>query len=93
MRATNRSFENLSRLGTFNGRNRFTVRTAESNEIGVAVTQPGSKKATTLEIVVPAERSYLGSRRAGRLVLNGHQMRELYETLRAAYETGVINNG
>jgi hypothetical protein len=93
MKIANRNFRNLAGIGTKNGRNRFTVRTATSNEVGVSITQPGSKKATTLEIMYPAARSNVGSRRAGRLVLNGRQARELYETLRAVYENGVINNG
>lgn len=93
MKASNRNFENLSRVGSINGRNRFTVNTANSNEIGIAVTQSGSKKATTLELVVPVGRSYKGSRRAGHLMLNGRQMRELYESLREVYENGLVNNG
>lgn len=91
-RTTNRSFESLSGLGTVNGHNRFTVRTAELTDIGVAVEQSGSKKATTLEIIVPARRSYRGSRRAGRVVLNGRQARELFETLRVHYETVSLND-
>lgn len=86
-RTANRSFRSLAGLGTVNGRNRVTVHPAELTDIGVVIEQSGSKKATTLELVVPTRRSSRGSRRATRVALNGHQARELFETLRAHYES------
>lgn len=92
MKTVNRNFRKLSRLGSKQSNLNKTMRTVDTTEIGVSVAQPGYKKATTLEIVVPTKRSFAGSRRVSRIVLNGHQMRELYETLHFAYATGVVNN-
>ncbi len=86
MKTTNRKFMRLAGLGTINPANSFTLPTAEVDAVGVSVTSPGSKKAVTLELLYPAPRSKVGSRRAGHILLNGHQTREIYETLRAHYE-------
>lgn len=88
MRQTNRTYDSLSGIGSKNTRNLKEIRLPEeTTEIGVSIERSGQKKATTLELIVPATRSSKGSRRVSMLELNGFQARELYETLRSFYES------
>ena len=82
---SNTSYDRLSNIGALNSHNRTLMRTADSTDIGVAVSRSGEKKATTLELIVPTRRSTKGSRRATFIELNGQQARDLYETLRSFY--------
>lgn len=86
MKYTNNTYDKLSNIGTYNGRNRVTVYTA-TGQIGVAAETAGSKKATTVDLYIPTRRSGKGSRRVTHLELDGAQARELYESLSRYYET------
>lgn len=85
-KTVNSSYRELSHLGHNNRGNRFNVVTSDVNQIGVAVIQSGSKKATTMRLLVPG-RTLRGSRRAAALSLNGAQARQLFETLSKHYAT------
>jgi hypothetical protein len=83
---TNSSFNSLARIGTgTNPRNALVFTPTTSTEIGVSVEQPASKKAMTMEVIVPITRSKTRSRRTARFTLNGAQARKLYETLSKFY--------
>lgn len=83
---TNSSFSSLSRIGTgSNPRNALRFTPTTSTDIGVSVEQPASKKAMTMEVIVPISRSKVRSRRTARFTLNGVQARKLYETLSKFY--------
>lgn len=83
---TNPSYESLARIGTgSNPRNAFRFTPTSSTEIGVSIEQPASKKAMTMEVIVPITRSKTRSRRTARFTLNGTQARKLYETLSKFY--------
>lgn len=83
---TNSSFDSLARIGTgSNPRNALRFTPTASTDIGVSVEQPASKKAMTMEVIVPISRSKTRSRRTARFTLNGVQARKLYETLSKFY--------
>ena len=83
---TNSSFTSLSRIGTgSNPRNALVFTPTQSTDIGVSVSQEASKKAMTMEVIVPIARSKARSRRTARFTLNGAQARKLYETLSKFY--------
>lgn len=83
---TNTSYTSLSRIGTgTNPRNALVFTPTNSNDIGVAVSQEASKKAMSMEVIVPISRSKTRSRRTARFTLNGTQARKLYETLTKFY--------
>lgn len=83
---TNTSYESLARIGSgSNPRNSLRFTPTSSTEIGVSVEQPASKKAMTMEVIVPITRSKTRSRRTARFTLNGAQARKLYETLSKFY--------
>ena len=83
---TNSSYATLSGIGTrTNPRNAVVVHTAESDTVGVAVSQTTSKKAVQMEMVLPIRRSSRGSRRAAYVTLSGRQAREIYEALSRFY--------
>ena len=83
---TNSSFNTLARIGTgSNSRNALRFTPTQSTDIGVSVEQPASKKAMTMEVIVPISRSKTRSRRTARFTLNGAQARKLYETLSKFY--------
>lgn len=83
---TNTSYESLARIGSgSNPRNSLRFTPTSSTEIGVSVEQPASKKAMTMEVIVPITRSKTRSRRTARFTLNGVQARKLYETLSKFY--------
>lgn len=83
---TNPSYESLARIGSgSNPRNALRFTPTGSTEIGVSVEQPASKKAMTMEVIVPISRSKTRSRRTARFMLNGAQARKLYETLSKFY--------
>jgi len=85
-KATNNSFISLARIGTgTNPRNALVFTPTTSTEIGVRVEQPASKKAITMEVIVPIARSKARSRRTAWFTLNGAQARKLYETLSKFY--------
>lgn len=85
---TNSSYVSLSGIGTgTNSRNSVVVHTAESDTVGVAVSQSASKKAVQMEMLLPIRRSTRGSRRAARLTLSGRQAREIYEALNRFYSS------
>jgi hypothetical protein len=83
---TNSSFTSLARIGTgSNPRNALRFTPTNSTDIGVSVEQPASKKAMTMEVIVPISRSKTRSRRTAHFTLNGAQARKLYETLSKFY--------
>lgn len=84
---TNTSYDSLARIGSgSNPRNALVFTPTNSNDIGVSVEQPASKKAMTMEVIVPISRSKkTRSRRTARFTLNGVQARKLYETLSKFY--------
>ena len=84
---TNSAYESLSRIGTgTNPRNSLRFTPTNSTEIGVSVEQPASKKAMSMEVIVPISRSKkTRSRRTARFTLNGAQARKLFETLSKFY--------
>lgn len=83
---TNTNYTSLSAIGTRNNpRNALVIRTAESDTVGVLLSQSASKKAVQMEMIVPIQRSSRGSRRAAHLSLSGRQARELYEALGRFY--------
>jgi hypothetical protein len=83
---TNSSFTSLARIGSgSNPRNTLRFTPTNSTDIGVSVEQPASKKAMTMEVIVPISRSKVRSRRTARFTLNGVQARKLYETLSKFY--------
>lgn len=83
---TNTSYDSLARIGTgSNPRNALRFTPTSSTEIGVSVEQPASKKAMTMEVIVPISRSKTRSRRTACFTLNGTQARKLYETLSKFY--------
>lgn len=82
----NSSFDSLARIGTgSNPRNALRFTPTTSTDIGVSVEQPASKKAMTMEVIVPIARSKSRSRRTAHFTLNGVQARKLYETLSKFY--------
>lgn len=83
---TNSSFDSLARIGSgSNPRNVVVLTPTNSTDIGVSVGQSASKKAMTMEVILPISRSKRDSRRTARFTLNGSQARRLYETLTAFY--------
>lgn len=84
---TNPSYDSLARIGTgSNPRNALVFTPTRSTDIGVSVEQQASKKAMTMEVIVPISRSKkTRSRRTARFTLNGTQARKLYETLSKFY--------
>lgn len=92
MKLVNRNYEVLCGTGSQNRKNKRVLTPTTSGKVGVSVFQPGSKKATTVEILVPVRRSTARSRRVGKLILTGRQARALYNELRNAYEFGFISN-
>jgi hypothetical protein len=85
---TNNSYTSLARIGSgSNPRNALVFTPTESTELGVSVSQEASKKAMTMEVIVPIARSKARSRRTARFTLNGAQARKLYETLNKFYAT------
>jgi hypothetical protein len=83
---TNSNYASLAAIGTrTNPRNAVVIRTAETDTVGVSLSQPASKKAVQMEMVLPISRSTRGSRRAAHLTLSGRQAREIYETLSRFY--------
>lgn len=83
---TNSAYDTLARIGTgTNPRNSLRFTPTNSTDIGVSVEQPASKKAMTMEVIVPISRSKTRSRRTARFTLNGVQARKLYETLSKFY--------
>lgn len=83
---TNSSYSTLSGIGTRNNpRNAVMVHTAESDTVGISVTQSASKKAVEMEMVLPIRRSSRGSRRTAYVTLSGRQAREIYESLNRFY--------
>ncbi len=82
----NEAHEQFENMGRHNPRNRVNFSTAGVKEIGVAVKRAGMRKATTLELIVPARRSARGSRRVVAMNLNGAQARALFNTLQSFYD-------
>ena len=83
---TNSNYASLSAIGTgTNSRNAVIIHTAESDTVGVQLSQSSSKKAVEMEMIVPIRRSSRGSRRAAHVTLSGRQARELYEALDKFY--------
>ena len=82
----NPSYVSLSGIGTgTNPRNAVVVHTAESDTVGICVSQSAAKKAVRMEMVLPIRRSSRGSRRAAYVTLSGRQAREIYEALSRFY--------
>jgi hypothetical protein len=83
---SNTSYDSLARIGTgTNPRNTMVFTPTRSTDLGVSVEQPASKKAMTMEVIVPISRSKTRARRTARFTLNGAQARKLYETLSKFY--------
>ena len=82
----NKSFKNLSKIGSKNQENRVMLDAALSNKIGVRVSQDADGKAIGVNLLVPLPRNENGSRQVSELVLNGFQARSLYEALSNFYK-------
>lgn len=64
----------------------FHVRTSHSSRAGVRVTDPGTKKGVTVDILVPST-SIDGTERIVKMSMTGRQARALFATLHRYYET------
>ena len=86
MKVQSQGFGKLSGIGKINPLNRLNPETCESRRIEVSVSQDRMNTAIDVDIVVPIQRSELGSRRVANLRLNGAQARTLYDTLNRFFE-------
>lgn len=81
----------ITGIGTVNPENRVSPRPSRSRRIEVSVTQDRKNTPINVEILLPIQRSELGSRRVVAVSLNGAQARSLYETLTNFFEGANMN--
>lgn len=83
----NRSFQGLKSIGTRNETLTHSLELAKNGSftVGVNIGTPGDKKKIVMELLVPSQRSFDGSRTTTSIKLNGSQTRELYEQLAMFY--------
>lgn len=84
-------FGKITRIGTINPENRIAPKPSRSRRVEVSVSQDRRNTPINVEILVPIQRSDLGSRRIAALSLNGTQARALYDTLARFFENANQN--
>jgi len=64
----------------------FDVRTSKTTKAGVRVSTTGSKKLTTVEILIPSTTVY-GEDRVVKVTLTGRQAKAVFDTMERHYNT------